>query len=217
MTDYDALITAADNDREHYRLDAAITKYHQAWLMGGPRDRYCAQMNGVSYRMKHKYVRALWWFDQARAGANDLEDGNILRDMGEAHSGLGDFNSALDCFAKSLQKLPEELFPSEYAITLSFKARTEMRAGKMTEALRHFNTADVMLARQSDRKLELYHKLHYADALSQLQHPVLARWLACQSFMLALRYGAWPHRIRAALLIIGGHRLYDFFRNRFRP
>ena len=215
MADYEVLMAEADHFRvEQYKPAEAIEKYMEALAIGGSKDRHAKQMVGMCYQLKHEYREALSWYCQAREGASNYEDGNILRDMAEAYSGSDDFSRALDCIKQSLDRLPYAQYPLEHATTLGFLAQTELRMGKTKDAVKHYATSDAILSHESNRYVELYNKLHYANALSRNRQRLKSRLVAIKGFKLALKYGANAHRARAVVLVVGGYKADNYFRSK---
>lgn len=216
MTNYEALVAEADRLREHYRnhkdIDAAIIKYWRAIHIEGSRDRHCRQMIGVCYQIKHDYDTAMAWYELALIGASEYETANIYRDMAESESGRDNHDLAMLLLGASLGNLPPEEHLEEHAATLGFMARVYQRRGDIDVAVGHFALADDLLTAGNNRKVELYTKLHYANALSEQGQWLHSRSIALKGLRLSLRYGANDHRIRAILLLTVGHRLDNFVR-----
>ena len=216
MTNYEALVAEGDRLREHYRshkdIDEAIEKYKQALTIGGSRDHHCRQMIGVCYQIKCDYAAAMVWYREALVGASEFETGNIYRDMAESESGRNNHDLALRWLGESLGRLPIEEYPEEHAATLGFMARVYQRRGDLELAIPYFGLASVLLGLGRNRKIELYTKLHYANALSEGGQWLKSRSVALAAAKLSRRYGGRAHKGRAVILLIGGHRLDNFVR-----
>lgn len=213
-TKYEALMAEAERLRiEEYKPEEAIEHYRQALLAGAPNDRAIKQMIGVCYQLKHDYEQALKWYEKAKRGATSFEEGNILRDMAESLSGMGEHENAERHIYTSMSKLQYLDHPSEYGASLGFLARIKLRRANYHAALVHFAVADAILHSSDNREMELYNKLHYASALSRTGHWWRARAKSAACLDLAMDYGAHQHRLRAIVLLFGGYRAEAALRN----
>ncbi len=217
MTEYDALIKLGDKWRGKGRTMRALNYYFLAYVMGGTRRRHIEQMVGVCYLSLRKANFAMVWLKKALAGATAVEEGNILRDIAQAHSDLGDYWEAEECLHQALMLLPRADHPVAHAATLGFCARLGIRKGDVHGALRQFSIANTILTNSNNRQIELYIKCDYAAALALADRGTASRWMALQAFKLALKYGGVPHVLRALALIIGAPATRRFATRKLVP
>lgn len=217
MSAYEYLVSIGDNYRvKAHEPSRARASYKAALKIGGEKDRHCLQMIGVCCQMMDSHPEAFAWFERALVDALPLEAAPILRDKAASHSAVGNHDAATGCLTESLRLLPYLRYPEEYAASLGFLARADARRGNLRQAIKHFALADLMLAQADNREYELYNSLAYAEALSQNQQHLMTRIVALKAYFLARVYGAKPHRQRAILIMIGGHRLYGLIKPRLR-
>ncbi len=218
---YGELIEQADRLRSNGDQSAdalrAIILYGEALMIGGTADTECRQMIGVCYQILHEYDKAIEAYREAEQGASDYQRGNIERDKCESYRRLGQLYYAEASIVMSLHLLPVKDYPIEHAVSLGFLARLRLTEGNLSEALETFQVADALLHASGNLQLELYNKLHLANALSQTGHPLKARRIALESLRLsaqlvpatdtapAHRVGSPVHQLRAGVLAVGGH------------
>jgi tetratricopeptide (TPR) repeat protein len=212
--EYTRLIQEGERLRNANNPRAAIRAYGEAYDIAGPQNRTVAHMLGVSHLMAGEYGSALIWLNTARQDACDIEAGNIYRDIAEVYRQQGDLEQATEAVIKSLKLLPEG--SQDYGATIGFLARIELQQGRrqMRIALWDFAEAERILGKSGSRRKRLYNRLHWAAALSVMHRPVSARIVAVLGLWSAWRYGATAHRVRAIVLLVGGHRADTYLRNR---
>jgi tetratricopeptide (TPR) repeat protein len=222
MNSNDAHYVQAENLRNNGNTSndfhSAIIHY-KAYLKGGGTQKVEAcHMIGVCYQRLHEYLNAVECYLSAMDGASDYQLGNIQRDLAASYGAMGDYHKAEIAIAKSLDLLPENMYPDAYAATIGFKARLMVRQGDVMESLRVFAEADFRLHGRENRRTELYNKLDYASALSRAGLWLDSRRVAFRSLMLSTSkdpqthhpYGSLEHHCRALVLLIGGYSLETF-------
>lgn len=218
MSTYEELYADGERARMANQPLAALGPYKGALGIGGLLDRQIKQMIGVCYRMLCNYTEAITWYQRALEDKpTTFESSNILRDMGEAYSKLGDYTAANVLLLEALSKVSYTQHPEHFAITLGYKARNEQRMGNLAAAIKHYAVANSILFHEDNRYFELYNLLPYANAVSATGHWFSCRVAAFRALLLTRTYGARPHRIRALVLFIGGHKLDDYVQNRWPP
>ncbi len=206
MNSFDRVYNEAEIQRNRWHCRRAVKKYRQAEKLAATQEERCKalHMMGVTLKMSGALRRAeLALLKAMDAAEGDLAIGNILRDLADVLSLLGQHETALDTLDVSMRKLIDH--PVPFASSLGFKGRVLQRMGRLPEALTCFELAHEQLRSRGEGAQELFNLVYYINALYEAgEKEVASSWLY-PAAVLCQEHGAWSHRLRLTALRYGGH------------